>query len=146
MLISMTFFLIGGIIFATMPAHQIYWVQTFVGIIVLPWGMDMSFPAATIIMSRSMPRRHQGLAASLVNTFVNYSISIGLGFAGTVESQVNDGGKDVLRVYRGALYMGVGLSALGVVVALIFCFVERHQSRAPEEEALEMSKPQEEHV
>jgi MFS family permease len=96
MLISMTFFLIGGIIFATVPVHQIYWAQTFVGIVVLPWGIDMSFPAATIILSRAMPRRHQGLAASLVNTFVNYSISIGLGFAGTVQGQVNDGGKDVL--------------------------------------------------
>jgi MFS family permease len=125
MLISMIFFLIGGIIFATMPVDQIYWAQTFVGIIVLPWGMDSSFPAATIILSRAMPRQHQGLAASLVTTFVNYSISIGLGFAGTVESQVNGHGKDVLQGYRGAFYMGVGLAGLGVVVALLFCFAER---------------------
>ena len=129
MLISMTFFLIGGIIFATLPVHQTYWAQTFVGIIVLPWGMDMSFPAGTIILSRAMPREHQGLAASLVNTFVNYSISIGLGLAGTVEGQVNDGGKDVLQGYRGAFYMGVGLSGLGVAVALLFCFVEWHRSK-----------------
>ncbi|KAJ5950615.1 uncharacterized protein N7479_009028 [Penicillium vulpinum] len=125
MLISMTFFLIGGVIFATMPVDQIYWAQTFVGIIVLPWGMDSSFPAATIILSRAMPREHQGLAASLVTMFVNYSISIGLGFAGTVESQVNGQGKNVLQGYRGAFYMGVGLAGLGVVVALLFCFAER---------------------
>ncbi|KAJ5942181.1 hypothetical protein N7516_002349 [Penicillium verrucosum] len=125
MLISMTFFLIGGVIFATMPVDQIYWAQTFVGIIVLPWGMDSSFPAATIILSRAMPRQHQGLAASLVTTFVNYSISIGLGFAGTVESQVNGQGNNVLQGYRGAFYMGVGLAGLGVVVALLFCLVER---------------------
>lgn len=125
MLISMTFFLVGGIIFGTMPVDQIYWAQTFVGIIVLPWGMDSSFPAATIILSRAMPRQHQGLAASLVTTFVNYSISIGLGFAGTVESQVNGQGKNVLQGYRGAFYMGVGLAGLGVVVALLFCFSER---------------------
>ncbi|KAJ5198481.1 low affinity NH4+ transporter [Penicillium cinerascens] len=146
MLMSMTFFLIGGIIFATLPVHQTYWAQTFVGIIILPWGMDMSFPAGTIILSRAMPRQHQGLAASLVTTFVNYSISIGLGFAGTVEGQVNDGGKDVLQGYRGALYMGVGLSGLGVAVALIFCFVERHQSKTPEKAAQEMSDTQEECV
>lgn len=132
MLFAMTFFLVGGIIFATLPVHQTYWAQTFVGIIVLPWGMDMSFPAGTIILSRAMPPEHQGLAASLVNTFVNYSISIGLGFAGTVEGQVNDGGKNVLKGYRGALYMGVGLSGLGVFVALVFCFVERYQSKTPE--------------
>lgn len=129
MLLSMTFFLIGGVIFATVPVHQTYWAQTFVGIIVLPWGMDMSFPAGTIILSRAMPREHQGLAASLVTTFVNYSISIGLGFAGTIEGQVNDGGKNILQGFRGAYYMGVGLSGLGVAVALLFCFVERHQSK-----------------
>ncbi|KAL4893544.1 major facilitator superfamily-domain-containing protein [Aspergillus ambiguus] len=134
MLIAMTFFLIGGIIFATMPVHQIYWAQTFVGLIVLPLGMDMSFPAGTIILSRAVPRQHQGLAASLVNTFVNYSISLGLGLAGTVEGQVNDGGKDILQGYRGALYMAVGLSGLGVAVALVFCFVERRQAKISEKE------------
>ncbi|KAG2007953.1 hypothetical protein GB937_008146 [Aspergillus fischeri] len=113
MLISMTFFLIGGIIFATAPVHQVYWAQTFVGIIV-PLGYG------------------HGLAASLVNTFVNYSISIGLGLAGTVEGQVKNGGKDVLQGYRGAFYMGVGLSGLGVAVALVFCFVEWHHSKTPE--------------
>jgi len=86
---------------------------------------DMSFPSATIVLSNSMPREHQGVAASLVNTLVNYSISIGLGLAGTVETQVNRGGKDVLRGYRGAAYMGTGLSALGVLVALLFVIQSR---------------------
>ena len=99
--------------------------------------MDMSFPAATIILSRAMPREHQGLAASLVNTFVNYSISIGLGLAGTVSSQANHGGRDLLPGYRGAFYMGVGLSGLGVVLALAFSFVERHRSEASEKMARE---------
>lgn len=80
----------------------------------------MSFPSGTIILSNNMPREHQGLAASLVNTIVNYSISIGLGLAGTVESQVNRGGTDTLRGYRGASYMGIGLAGLGVGVATMF--------------------------
>ena len=33
------------------------------------------------------------MAASLVNTTVNYSISLGLGFAGTIEVHVHRGGK-----------------------------------------------------
>lgn len=80
----------------------------------------MSFPSGTIILSNNMPREHQGLAASLVNTIVNYSISIGLGLAGTVESQVNRGGTDTFRGYRGASYMGIGLAGLGVGVATMF--------------------------
>lgn len=77
----------------------------------------MSFPSGTILLSNSMPREHQGLAASLVSTTVNYSISLGLGFAATVESHVNDNGNDVLKGYRGALYMGLGLAGLGWIIS-----------------------------
>lgn len=129
MLISMIAFATGGAILATLPIHQTYWAQIFVGVLILPWGMDMSFPAATIVLSRAMPRKHQGLAASLVSTFVNYSISIGLGLAGTVEYNINDGGRNIIHGFRGALYMGVGLAGLGVVVALLFCVVETHRSK-----------------
>lgn len=136
MLFAMTAFTVGGILIATAPVKQIYWAQTFVSIIVMPWGMDMSFPAATIMMSNSMPHEHQGLAASLVNTVVNYSISLGLGFAGTIESQVNDGGADTLKGYRGAWYMGVGLSGLGMFIAVLYalsCFSKSKKMNIEEE-------------
>jgi hypothetical protein len=129
MLIAMTAFAVGGALLATVPVGQVYWAQVFVGLIVLPWGMDMSFPAGSILLSRAMPKRHQGLAASLVNTVVNYSISIGLGFAGTVEYNVNSGGTDILQGYRGAWYTGVGLAGLGIVIALIFVCWERWCSK-----------------
>lgn len=89
----------------------------------------MSFPSGTLILSNAMPQQHQGLAASLVTTTVNYSISMGLGFAGTVESHVNDGGRDVLKGYRGALYMGVGLAGLGLVTSIGFMLVSWRRSR-----------------
>lgn len=107
----------------TAPVHQIYWAQTFVCASVIPWGMDMSFPAATLILSNAVKKEHQGIAASLVNTIVNYSISLGLGFAGTVEVNVNRGGRneeDLLRGYRGAWYVGCGLAALGLVISIVF--------------------------
>ena len=122
MLFAMTAFTVGTILIATAPVHQTYWAQTFVSIIVMPWGMDMSFPAATIMLSDSMPHEHQGLAASLVNTVVNYSISIGLGIAGTIESRVNDGGAKPLKGYRCSWYMGIGLSGLGIFVAATYAW------------------------
>ncbi|KAJ3535722.1 hypothetical protein NM208_g7020 [Fusarium decemcellulare] len=129
MLISMTCFTTGGILFATLPIKQTYWAQTFVGLLILPWGMDMSFPAGTIILSRAMPKEHQGLAASLVNTVVNYSISIGLGIAGTVEYNVNDGGRDLLQGFWGAWYVGVGLAGLGIVISLSYCLAEWYRRK-----------------
>ena len=89
----------------------------------------MSFPAATVILSDSMPKEHQGLAASLVNTVVNYSISIGLGIGGTVEVNVDRGIKDLLRGYRGAWYAGIGLSGMGVLFASYFVVSEHLQRR-----------------
>ena len=91
--------------------------------------MDMSFPASTVILSDSMPKEHQGLAASLVNTVVNYSISIGLGIGGTVEVNVNRGNRDLLRGYRGAWYTGAGLSGMGILFALYFVISEHLQRR-----------------
>lgn len=123
MLISMLAFLTGSILAATMPIHQSYWAQSFVVTLIIPWGMDMSFPAGTLIMSNAVKKSHQGMAASLVNTIVNYSISIGVGIAGTVETHVNSGGQtteDELAGYRGAMYVGIGLSGLGVITSLMF--------------------------
>lgn len=132
MCISMTAFCVGNILLATMPIHQTYWAQTFVSNVITPWGMDMSFPSATLILSNSMPKRHQGIAASLVATVVNYSISIGLGIGGTVESHVNEGGltpEGLLKGYRGAWYSGIGLSGCGILLSLYF-IVHGHREKA----------------
>lgn len=85
--------------------------------------MDMSFPAGTIILSDAMGKEHQGLAASLVNTMVNYSISIALGIAGTVEVQVNNHGatpEDTMWGIRCALFTACGLSGCGLVLGALF--------------------------
>lgn len=89
----------------------------------------MSFPAATIILSEALPKEHQGLAASLVNTVINYSISIGLGIAGTVQSQISPGTteQEILKGCRSAFYLGIGLSGLGVAVAMLFVLDENRR-------------------
>lgn len=123
MMCAMIAFCVGNIILSVLPVGRLYWKQLFWATIITPWGMDMSFPAATIILSNHVPKRHQGIAASLVTTVVNYSISWGLGIAGTVEVNVNNGGltdADTLKGYRGAWYTGIGLSGLGALVALAF--------------------------
>jgi MFS family permease len=121
MLIAMLGFMTGIILVATAPINQMYWAQIFVAVVVMPWGMDMSFPAGTILLSNRMRREEQGVAASLMNTVINYSISIGLGMAGTIEGRVGGSGEEgLLRGYRAALYFGIGISGLGVLTALAF--------------------------
>ncbi|EPE05142.1 mfs transporter of unknown specificity [Ophiostoma piceae UAMH 11346] len=121
MLISMFAFFIGSLLFATSsPAQsQLYWFNAFFSILIMPFGMDMSNPAATILLSNSVTREHQGIAASLVVTFVNYAISLALGVAGSVESAAYDP-NDLLAGYRAAQYFGLGLGGLGILFGTAF--------------------------
>eukprot|EP01124_Arcella_intermedia_P021865 TRINITY_DN3131_c0_g1_i1.p1 TRINITY_DN3131_c0_g1~~TRINITY_DN3131_c0_g1_i1.p1 ORF type:complete len:272 (+),score=21.14 TRINITY_DN3131_c0_g1_i1:501-1316(+) len=67
MLFSLMAFCTGSILVATQPVEQTYWAQTFVCLLIIPFGMDMNFTSATVFLSNSMPREHQGIAASLIS-------------------------------------------------------------------------------
>ena len=127
MLLSLLAFCIGSCIAGNAPVR----VESlpYISSGIMPFGMDMSFPAASIILSDFLPSHQQGTASSIVNTVVNYSIALGLGFAGVVESQVNDGGRDQLKGYRGASYMGMGFAGAGVALALTNWGLQLRESR-----------------
>lgn len=42
MLAAMAAFLVGSTLITFMPVHQIYWAQTFLAVIIMPWGMVSS--------------------------------------------------------------------------------------------------------
>ena len=137
---SMCFFCIGNILIATVPVNQTYWAQVFVSTLLTPFGMDISYPAASLIVSNTVPIHQQGVAASMVNTVINWSISLGLGIAGTVESEVLKNGRTTLEGYRSALYAGIGLSGTGIIVAFLFCRVPA-RSRPNEQEPSSEAPP-----
>lgn len=128
MVVALMSFFVGIVLMGTRAEHQIYWGQKFVSIIIQSFGMDMSFPAGTLILSSVLPRHQQGLAGSLVSTFVNYSISIGLGMAGTVEyyttKDLTPGYETTIKGYRNAFYIGMGLAGLGVILAVTFLILQ----------------------
>jgi hypothetical protein len=72
------------------------------------------------------------MGSSVIMTIVVYSISLGLGFAGTIELQINNGGHtkaDLLHGYRGTLWFSVGLTAFGTALALIFLLKDYRRRR-----------------
>ncbi|VVT50205.1 uncharacterized protein SAPINGB_P002653 [Magnusiomyces paraingens] len=134
MLISMCGYFFGNLLTVLRPANQIFWAQMFVSLILIPFGMDMSFPAATVILSQNLPQEKQGVAGSVVNTVVNYSISIGLGIAATVEYYSEKNGHSEKQVIRNAQWTGTGLGGLGVLIAAAFVFNQVIWSRKKKEE------------
>ncbi|CAH0003542.1 unnamed protein product [Clonostachys byssicola] len=130
MVIGQVAYLAGSILASIRPPHSTYWTYFFFSVLIITVGMDTSFPAATIIFSDAVPRHHQGMGASVVLTVVNYSISISLGFAGTIERYINNGGHteaDRLHGYRGAIWFSVGLAGLGLILSLVFVFNSKKQ-------------------
>ncbi|CCG22997.1 hypothetical protein CORT_0D01490 [Candida orthopsilosis Co 90-125] len=143
MFLSMLAFLTGSILMGTRPVGQTFWAQKFVSLLIQPLGMDMSFPAGVILLSAALPRHQQGIAGSLVSTFVNYSISIGLGFAGTVEYYTTKDKPQNFNTtvlgFRNAYRMGMGLAGFGVVVAAVYMW-KQFQSRKRDKEKKEFSE------
>lgn len=121
--------LISNLLLATMPEEQAYWKQVFPATIIMSFCPDFVYTAAQIIASNSVTRRHQGVAASLIGTLNLYGNSLGLGFAGTVESEVNEGklNGDPVQGYRAALYFGAGIAGVALLVDILFVRMKRDE-------------------
>ncbi|KAF2011505.1 hypothetical protein BU24DRAFT_398062 [Aaosphaeria arxii CBS 175.79] len=154
MFLAMACFTIGAILLATMPLHQTYWTQTFISILIMPGAMNLSYPAANILLSSALPREKQGIAASLVSTMVNYSISCGLGVAGTIDryyieheasqrgwspskgnpAPLSDHSEEthVLRLAgaRAAFFFAAALGGVGMIIAFVHILITRLQRKS----------------
>lgn len=82
---------------------------------------DLSFSAAARTISAAMPPEQRGLAASIILSTTNYSISLSLAIAAMISSIYNDQGMNLLAGYRAAFYYAIGLSGLGVAAAMGVC-------------------------
>lgn len=91
--IAMLSFFAGDILVALAPVNQIYRAMIFPAMVLVNPGPDLSFASGQLIVSNAVLKEDQGSAAGIVLTLVSYSISIGLGMAGTVEVYVGDHGR-----------------------------------------------------
>ncbi|EOO02160.1 putative efflux pump antibiotic resistance protein [Phaeoacremonium minimum UCRPA7] len=112
--------LVSNLLLATMPEQQTYWAQMFPAILLGSVCPDFVFVAAQVIASNSVGRREQGVAGSLIGTLNLYGVSLGLGFAGTIETEIVKDSKDELPGYRAALYFGVALAAAALIMDFAF--------------------------
>lgn len=117
--------LLSSVLLVTMPEQQTYWAQVFPATILMSLCPDFIFCAAQIIATNSVKRHEQGVAGSLVSLLQLYGASIGLGFAGTVEANTNEGGTATLQGYRSALYLAIGLAIAALVIDIFFVRVPK---------------------
>lgn len=109
-----------NVLLATIPAHLTYWAMAFPAMFLSAFTIDLITTSAQIVASNTVPLKHQGVAGSLVGTLLSYGMSTGLGFAGTVEVNTFDNGKNLLRGYHSAAYLAVGLSTASLALSIFF--------------------------
>lgn len=112
--------LISNVLMATIPLHQTYWAQVFPSVVFFAFCPDFVYTAAQIIASNSVRRHQQGIAGSIIGTLNLYGNSLGLGFASTIESQVVQRSGSQILGYRTALFFGVAISALALLIDVLF--------------------------
>ncbi|KAL2814332.1 major facilitator superfamily domain-containing protein, partial [Aspergillus granulosus] len=105
---------------ATVPEKQSYWAQIFPSVVLFSFCPDLVYTAGQIIASNSVRRNQQGVAGSIIGTLNLYGNSLGLGFASTVEVQIAKGTGDAISGYRAALYFGVAISAVALILDVAF--------------------------
>ncbi|OAA53596.1 Major facilitator superfamily domain, general substrate transporter [Niveomyces insectorum RCEF 264] len=119
--------LISNVLLGTKPVFETYWARLFPATVLMGLCPDFVYVAAQIVASNSVSRRHQGVAASLISTLNLYGTSLGLGFAGTVETQVNLHRTDSVLGFRAALFFGAGIALLAMLLVGLFVRVPKDQ-------------------
>ncbi|RHZ52828.1 uncharacterized protein CDV56_103543 [Aspergillus thermomutatus] len=133
--VSMFSFFIGNLLMSFVNYSPVYWAFIFPACLLVVGGPDLSFASSGILISNAVLPEEQGVAGSFISTVVQYSISIGLGIAATVEGHVNNGGKDIVRGYRGALWLGIGFAAIAFFIVVFFVRDNRFDNKENEKDA-----------
>ncbi|KAL4743961.1 major facilitator superfamily domain-containing protein [Aspergillus similis] len=112
--------MVSTVLIATIPLKQSYWAQMFPSIVLFSFCPDFVYTAGQIIASNTVRRHQQGVAGSIIGTLNLYGNSLGLGFASTVEVQVSKTSGNNITGYRAALYFGVAISAIALLLDVAF--------------------------
>jgi len=73
-----------------------------------------------------------------------YGLSIGLGFAGTIEVYTNSNVSNLLQGYRNALYLAIGFAGAGMIGSLLFLRIPKNVKEGSEEDNVsEKATPEE---
>ncbi|KAJ5171378.1 uncharacterized protein N7500_004161 [Penicillium coprophilum] len=128
--VSMFSFFLGNLIMSFVNYSNVYWAFIFPACLLVVGGPDLSFASSGILITNVVLPEEQGVAGSFISTVVQYSISIGLGIAATVESHVNEGGQNPIRGYRSAFWLGIGFAAVGFFVVIFFVRDHRFESKS----------------
>jgi len=116
--ISMIAFGLGPAFFLPQDPGTSYWTLSMPGIALATFGPDMSFAAAAIFITSSVPKSYQGTAGSLLVTVQNLTVAIMTSIAEAIGTKVDKlpGGEIGLKGIRAIWWYGLAAALAGALV------------------------------
>ncbi|KAI2785967.1 hypothetical protein POX_h09732 [Penicillium oxalicum] len=132
MLISCLGYIGSALLFALIPLGGNYWAYIFPAMICGTIAVDICFNLVNVFVTTSMPQARQGLAGALVYCTLHMGIALMLGFADIIEAQTEHLGK--WKSYKAVFWFQTGLSALGMLIIIVFVRIRNAKSELTVEE------------
>jgi hypothetical protein len=129
--ISMLSFALGPAFFLPQTPTTSYYALSMPGIALATFGPDMSFAAAAIFVTSSVPRSYQGTAGSLLVTVQNLTVAVmtsGGEAIGTRVEMLPDG-EIGFRGIRAIWWFGLGLALLGAGITATCVRIEKAEEK-----------------
>ena len=122
--VSMLCFAMGPVFFLPQTPNTTYWALSMPGVIFATFGPDLSFAAAAIFVTSSVPRSYQGSAGSLLVTAQNLAIAVITSVSDSIGTKVDvlPSGEIGLDGIRAIWWFGLSAALVG---ALITCTMVR---------------------
>ncbi|EGX89570.1 Major facilitator superfamily transporter [Cordyceps militaris CM01] len=116
---SMVFFGIGNVFFLPQTPSTSYWALSMPAVALASLGPDLSFAAATIFITSSVPRSYQGAAGSLLVTVQNLTLAIMTSVSNSIGIKVDQlpSGEIGLQGMRAIWWFGLALSLVAALIA-----------------------------
>ena len=117
---SMVAFGLGPVFFLPQKPTSSYWELSMPGVALSTFGPDLSFAAATIFITSSVPRSYQGSAGSLLLTVQNLTSAIMTSVAGSIGLKVGQSpsGEVDLDGIRAIWWFGLASAMIGALITI----------------------------
>jgi hypothetical protein len=115
---SMACFALGPVFFLPQTPNSNYWALSMPGVALATFGPDMSFAAAAIFITSSVPRSYQGSAGSLLVTVQNLSTAIMTSLSDSIGTKIDalPNGEIGLDGIRTIWWFGLASALVGALI------------------------------
>ncbi|KAK4072259.1 hypothetical protein Trihar35433_4323 [Trichoderma harzianum] len=128
---SMICFGMGPVFFLPQTPTSSYWALSMPGVALSTFGPDLSFAAATIFITSSVPRSYQGSAGSLLVTAQNLTLAIITSVAGSIGIKVDQlpDGEVGLEGIRAIWWFGLASALIGALITITMVRIPKAEEK-----------------